>query len=163
MGYYWIKTFFWIFCFAKILRTRKRKLKFGQISTKPGQNISRLSFLHHKLHEFSYPCHSLVSSFFSTHWPVPTRCVVLVYFSIPRINRCTCAYFYQVLLCNPKIPDSMEEVNFSSLNTFEKNFPPKFWSISISILTWKNNHEGRTVSLAVKNKNGYHKCITRQN
>ena len=88
--------------------------------------------------------------------------VVLVYFSIPRINRCTCAYFYQVLLCNPKIPDSMEEVNFSSLNTFEKNFPPKFWSISISILTWKNNHEGRTVSLAVKNKNGYHKGLLKK-
>ena len=74
LGYYWIKTFFWIFCFAKILRTRKKKLKFGQISTKPGQNISRLPFLHHKLHEFSFPCHSLVSSFFSTHRPVPTRC-----------------------------------------------------------------------------------------
>ena len=64
LGYYWIKTFFWTFCFAKILRTRKKKLKFGQISTKPGQNISRLPFLHHKLHEFSFPCHSLVSSFF---------------------------------------------------------------------------------------------------
>ena len=65
-GYYWIITFFWIFCFAKILRTRKKELKFGQISTKPGQNISRLPFLHHKLHEFLFPCHSLVSSFF---WP----------------------------------------------------------------------------------------------
>ena len=53
--------------------------KKAQISTKPGQNISRLSFLHHKLHEFSYPCHSLVSSFFSTHRPVPTRCVTNFY------------------------------------------------------------------------------------
>ena len=76
LGYYWIKTFFWIFCFAKILRTRKKKLKFGQISTKPGQNISRLPFLHHKLHEFSFPCHSLVSSFFLTYRPVPARCAI---------------------------------------------------------------------------------------
>ena len=33
-----------------------------------------MHFLHHKLHEFSYPCHSLVSSFLQPYRPVPARC-----------------------------------------------------------------------------------------
>ena len=34
-----------------------------------------MHFLHHKLHEFSYPCHSLVSSFLQPYRPVPPWCV----------------------------------------------------------------------------------------
>ena len=30
LGYYWIKTFFWTFCFAKILRTRKKNSNLGK-------------------------------------------------------------------------------------------------------------------------------------
>ena len=107
LGYYWIKTFFWIFCFAKILRTRKKKLKFGQISTKPGQNISRLPFLHHKLHEFSFPCHSLVSSFFSTHRPVPARCArgveiykcIQFWLWLSEIGKKKCNFFFIRIYC----------------------------------------------------------------
>ena len=34
-----------------------------------------MHFLHHKLHEFSYPCHSLVSSFLRPYRLVPAWCV----------------------------------------------------------------------------------------